>query len=57
MDEDLKALARELLDLQKRQVQLLEADLRERNRARAWRFVYPLTILIGLGIGLMWLRR
>ncbi len=55
MDEDVRALVREYLDLHRREVEALEASVRLRNRAMGWRLWFPL-LTLGVFLGLIfWL--
>jgi hypothetical protein len=47
MDEELKALIREHLDLQRRSIELLEASIDIRKRTMGWRLWAPILTLAG----------
>jgi len=52
VDEELKTLIREYLDLHKREVEALEASVKTRDRATGWRMWFPI-FAFGIFLGLM----
>ena len=54
MDEELRALIREHLDLQRREVELLEASINIRKRTMGWRLWAPILTLAGFLV-ILWL--